>query len=380
MRGPNPTVQLTTFFLSAEIDLFSFDAPASVSVAADDFDAFQSAPAPAVVADPFAASNSGSSDFGNFNSAPAAFQFDAFGVQAQQQQPVNPMMGGNSNAFNAFGNNMPQQGMMNTMNGGGMMGGIQQSFPTQMAATSGGGDDDFGDFEDAVPAAAAISSSTKSDPLNKLISLDGLTKNTATKNKNPNMMNQPIAANQAAQQYLQFQQQAQAQGTPTLSMNPAMSFRGLDGLNKPMNFGVVHQSGPALPVMGGSNVTAGGSDMISMMGPGSVQGQTTPQQQQQQMGQMTAQQMMFAQQQMMAQQMMLQQQMQQGGMMPNQQAAMAMGGMTPQMGMQGGMNPQMGGINLQMGQQGMMNQGMGQQQFNNNNNNMMGGQPMGGWR
>jgi hypothetical protein len=368
-------------FVTAEIDLFSFDAPVSALAPADDhgFDAFQSAPAPAVVADPFAASNPGSSDFGNFNSAPQqaapVFQFDAFGAQTQQQQPVNPMMGGNTNAFNAFGNTMPQQGMINTMNGGGMMGGVQQSFPT-MPATSGGGDDDFGDFEDAVPAAAATSSSTKSDPLNKLISLDGLTKNTK-KDNSPHMMNQPIAANQAAQHYLQFQQQAQAQGTQTLSMNPAMSFRGLDGLNKPMDFGVVHQSGPPQPVMGGSNVTAGGADMISMMGPSAVQVQKPPQQQQQQMGQMTAQQMMFAQQQMMAQQMMAHQQMQQGGMMPNQQA-MAMGGMNPQMGMQGGMNPQMGGVNPQMGQQGMMNQGMGQQQFNNNN--MMGGQPMGGWR
>jgi len=381
-----------------EIDLFSFDTPASAPADAVDhgFDAFQSAPAPSAVVDPFALSTPGPNDFGNFNSAPqpaapAFQQFDAFATQTQQ--PINSMMAGSS-SFNAFGNTVSQQGMMNTMSGSGMMSGMQQIIPTTVAPAAGG-DDDFGDFENAAAPSQAVSSS--SDPLSKLISLDGLTKN--TKKEVPSMLHQPIAATPAAQQYLQYQQQAQAQGLQTLTMNPAMSFRGIDGLNKPVDFGVTPQSNHSngQVVMGGANVTAGGADMISMMAP-IPQQQPIPQQAQ--MGQMTPQQMMYVQQQMMAQQMMAQQQMQ-GGMMLNQQGMgmsmqsgmgnstqmgmnqQGMGGMNPQMNMQAGMNPQMSpmGASPQMGQmnqQGMMNQSMGHQQFGNNN--MMGGQPMGGWR
>lgn len=299
-------------------------------------------------------------------------------------------MGEGNTMLNTFGNNTPHQGMMNV---GGIMGGIEhQSIPVK----SIGGDDDFGDFENAATPATAVS--TSSDPLSKLISLDGLTKN--SKKDTRSMLHQPIAATPAAQQYLQYQQNAQTQGLQNLTMNPAMSFRGIDGLNRPTDFGVVPPSNltTGQPVMGGGNVTAGGADMISMMSPipqqnSAIQqmGQMTPQQ----MGQMTPQQMMFAQQQlmaqqMMAQQMMAQQQQMQSGMTPNQHGmgmsgsmgAYQMGGMNPQMGQMGGMNPQMGqmgGMNTQMDQQGK-NQGMGQQQPFGTNNNLMGGQPIGGWR
>ena len=313
-----------------------------------------------------------------------------------------------STTFNTFGNNIPQQGMMNVT---GTMGGMQQQQPVPVKST--GGDDDFGDFENAVTSAAAVS--TSSDPLSKLISLDGLTKN--TKKDTVNMLHQPIAATPAAQQYLQYQQNAQTQGLQNLTLNPAMSFRGIDGLNKPMDFGVVPPSNLAngQPVMGGGNVTAGGADMISMMSPIPQQNSSIQQMVQitpQQMGQMTPQQIMFAQQQMMAQQMMAQQMMaqqqmqMQSGMSQNQHGmgmsssmnVNQMGGMNPQMGQMGGMNPQMGqmgGTNPQMGQTGGMNpqtgqmgginthmnqQGMGQQQPFGTSNNMMGGQPMGGWR
>jgi hypothetical protein len=257
---------------------------------------------------------------------------------------------GLSGVTSAFGN-------MNV--GGGM--------PVQQATASI--DDDFGDFAAAnVSTPAVAKTMNSSDPMSKLINLDGLSKN-PSKNK-PTNMNQPIS-NQTGGQF--------QQNMPQGMQPPGMP----QGIQQP---GVV---------------SAGGSDAISsMMGPGAQ----PPVQQgiaQQQLGanpgmgmnpQMQQQQFMMNQG-MQGGNMMggIPQQTQQGGMMYGNQMGMQ-GGMNA-MGMQGGMQGhgmnQMGmqGVGMnQMGMQGVgMNQmGMPGQSMNMGMNNMnmgmqggMGGQQ---WR
>jgi hypothetical protein len=126
--------------------------------------------------------------------------------------------------------------------------------------------------------------------LSKLISLDGLAKNTSKQPSLTQRLNAPVVANQAAATYVQeqgFIQQSMEQGRRG---NPATSFAGLDGLG-----------GGGMSGMGGMNMmpsmslgtnpnvmgvgSAGGKDAISsLMDP---QAMVTPKpqpQQQQQMG------------------------------------------------------------------------------------------------
>mmetsp|Transcript_12851 Transcript_12851/g.18495 ORF Transcript_12851/g.18495 Transcript_12851/m.18495 type:complete len:269 (+) Transcript_12851:1-807(+) len=257
-------------------------------------------------------------------------------------------------------NNGVSMGGMNTMGNGAGMGGMTLSVSTPAAAN----DDDFGDFEDAAPKQASVAVST--DPLAKLISLDGLKKNPKKEDKTA----APIVFNSAAAQYL-YDKKSGIQAT-----NPAMSFQGIDGLNKvPTNFNVASTSNlqPGQSVMGGSGmlgagVAAGGADAIAMMGPQSVM----PQQQQKPVG-MQMQQGMQQMTPQMQQQMMM--------MMQQQQQQMRMQGMNNTMGgMQGGMgmaNPGMmqGGMGGMQGNMGGMQGGMpGNMGMMGGNMNGMGGQ------
>ena len=210
------------------MDLFSFDdAPAAAPAQPSNntFDAFQTAPAPAA-----------NDDFGDFQEiAPtSAVQFDAFGSSAA---PTSQL--GGFDAFGGSSNNMNQmqqnQGMianqqmgsnMNAMNDAfGSMGFQSQPMPAATSsapAAAAENDDDFGDFEDSAPTAAKASTRS-SDPLSKLISLDGLTKNV----KKVEKMNEPVVANDAAAHYMQEKQMNPQMGVPS---NP-MGFQGIDGFS-----------------------------------------------------------------------------------------------------------------------------------------------------
>ena len=172
-----------TLTCTTEVDLFSFDAPApapATSTGNDSFGDFQSTPAPAPAADDFAAfgelrAAGSSSGPDPFAAAPApapqpAASFDAFG-------PSNTAAGGMATMNNAFGN-------MNM--GGGMQ---QQSFAPAPEAAD---EDEFGDFGSA-PAPAAAVNVNPADPMSKLVSLDGLSKNV---NKN-SKLKQTVAFNDA---------------------------------------------------------------------------------------------------------------------------------------------------------------------------------------
>ena len=389
---------LTYFYAIAEVDLFSFDAPAEPApapVAADagfdafqsapasaadtGFDAFQSAPAPAPLVPPVA-----QDPFGDFigpavHAQPQNVQFDAFGNN-------NVMAAGSNNNMaamnNAFGNmNIQQQQTMT--NGGGMMGGMQQPMASANVMSGGSGmqpvtapanDDDFGDFEDASPSKATT---TSSDPLSKLISLDSLTKNPKKEDK----INEPIVATPAAANFVNQQQQIQQVHQST---NAAASFQGIDGLNKSSNLESkkpVSTRKAGQPVMGASD-GSGKTELIGMMSPEMMGQQQVPQQQ----NNLAMQQQLMMQQQMMLQQQRMMQQQQQMGMMNNQNMMMNPQMMTnpnmmnnPQMNyMQGGMSMH-GGMNTQ----GNMNymEGMGQPQGGNTMGGSMGGQTngTGGW-
>ena len=290
----------------------------------DEFGAFDSAPAASSGGDPFAQQQQQQS------SMPASGGFDAFGGG---MAAMNPNMGNNN-----MGNNMnPMMQLQTGMAGMNMMGGRsmqqQQQQQPNNANIMGGGtapqqprnsqnaaapadDDEFGAFEDAgaggggvTVTAVAGSSASSADPLNKLISLDGLTKNEPK--KKPNKPSEDVAAADPA---------ASGFGSGFDSM-------GGGAMNNTMVTG-----------MG----TSGGSSAIAMMDPammGLSSGQ--PQKQQQQP-----------------------QQQQQGGMgMGMQGGGGAMGGGMMGMGMQGGgamgstMNAMQGGGGA-MGSGGMMNNQM----------------------
>jgi hypothetical protein len=161
-----------------ELDLFSFDAAPAAGAPApaagfDSFDAFQAAPA---AAPPSAAAAAVDDDFGDFQQiAPvsSAMHFDAFG--AAPAAVAVP-------AFDAFGTAQttptPPMTMMNnsfgnmSMSARSAVANTAYGLPPSAAADS----DDFGDFEDADPVSFK-SAQKSSDPLSKLISLDGLSKN-----------------------------------------------------------------------------------------------------------------------------------------------------------------------------------------------------------
>ena len=317
---------------AAEVDLFGFDdVPSNTTTKTDtSFDAFQSAGTPTIAAPP-AASND---DFGDFQQiAPSsAMQFDAFGSSGPAPQQTSfdafgatptqlPVVAGNSmNTINdAFGNMNFQSAPAPT--------------PAALAPVATGDDDDFGDFADAEPSSAKTTV-TSSDPMSKLISLDGLSKNTKKEAKKE-------PSNFALQQQYGFQQQ--------------------------------HQNN-SQPVMG----TGQTGDI------GEVFGQLMANDQQAQKQQMMAQQMNQMNQ--------MSQQRQASAGMNMMGGNNMMGGMQGSMGQtnQMGMNPQMMGGQMMGGMQG---QGMGGMGMQNNVNNMqgmgnfnnmnqmgghMGGQQMGG--
>ncbi len=322
-----------------EVDLFGFDdVPTSTPAQADNsFDAFQSAGAPAAVA--VAAPPAANDDFGDFQQiAPSsAVQFDAFGSASAPQQA----------SFDAFGSAPSQppaavSNNMNTMNDAfGNMNFQSAPAAAMPAPPASGDDDDFGDFADAEPPAK--SNVTSSDPLSKLISLDGLSKNTKKEVKKEPSFNtaaptqygfqqqnnsQPVLGTgqtgdigEVFGQLMTNNQQAQAQQRMAQQMNQQM------------------QSNTGKNMMGGNNMMGG------MQGNQMGMQQMNPQ--------------------MMGGQMM-------GGMQGQGMGGMGMQGNTNNMqgmGMQSNMNMQ------GMGMQGNMNnmQGMGGM-----NMNQMGGQQMGG--
>ncbi len=130
----------------------------------DGFGAFQTTTTPAPIATVV------DDDFGAFVASKAS-QPDPFA--APVPQPVTA-------AFDAFGNNtvLPQSNPMggNINNMTNAFGNISmgQSQPLQVPST---GDDEFGDFADAAPKPSIVSNSNPSDPMAKLVSLDGLSKN-----------------------------------------------------------------------------------------------------------------------------------------------------------------------------------------------------------
>lgn len=294
------------------------------------------------------------------------------------------MMAGNNNMAgmnNAFGNMSMQQQQQPMMNGAAAMGGFQQPMSSgnvmaSQPAPAPANDDDFGDFEGASPSKAPA---TSSDPLSKLISLDGLSKNAKKEDK----INEPIVATPAAANYVNQQQQIQQVHKST---NAAASFQGLDGLNKPSNFdskAPMSNRTPGQPVMASGDAGKKTSELIGMMSP-QMMGTQQPQQMaqpQQQQANAAMQQQMAMQQMLLQQQMMQQQQMGMNNpnmaMNPQMQNQYMQGGMNPNM--QGGMNAFQGGMNPNM-QGGMNMQGMGQQGGNMMGGNM-GGQAngTGGW-
>jgi len=350
------TVAVAPAPAAPEVDLFGFDdVPTSTPAQADNsFDAFQSAgaPAPAAVAAPPAASD----DFGDFQQiAPSsAVQFDAFGsAPAPQQASFDAFGAAPSQPPAPVGNNM------NTMNDA--FGNMNfQSAPTPAATmpvpTASGDDDDFGDFADAEPSSAKTNV-TSSDPLSKLISLDGLSKNTKKEVKKE-------TSNFAAPQQYGFQQQNNSQ--PVMGVGQTGDIGEVFGqlitnnqqAQAQQRMG--QQMNPQMQPNAGMNMMGGNTNMMGGM----------------QANQMGMQQMSP---QMMGGQKMM------GGMQGQGMGGMGMPGNTNNMqgmGMQGNTNNMQG-----MGMQGNANnmQGMGMQGNMNNtqgmggmNMNQMGGQQMGG--
>ena len=392
-----------------EVDLFSFDdpAPAAAPSSNDDFAGFQSAGASSN--DPFGAPSAANDDFGDFASArQSTGAADPFASAPAQQQPTaafdafgggmmnnNNMMGGGGmnggmNSNNMMGGGMNNNMMNNNVMGGGMNSNVMGGGISMNNNMMGGGskpkpapaDDDFGDFAAAAPTKAAAPVSN--DPLSKLISLDGLAKNTKKEDK----LNQPIVVNQAAASYLQEKDKI-AESMKKGSKGNTMSFEGIDGLHKSsggMMMAPVSSMGMNPNVMG-----SGMSNIGSMMDP-AMMSQNQINQQQQGFGGMQQGNHFGG--------------MQQGGMQPGNQ----FGGMNPQMmknnmgggmmngggmqgNMQGGMMNQGGGMPGNMQGGSMMNQGGGgmqggmnqqqmfmmqQQMMNMQGGTMQGGGNMGG--
>lgn len=248
------------------IDLFSFDAPIQTE---DEFDSFQSGDVLSS-SDPFAApstsnqQNASFDAFGASSSQPHLVNsIDSFAVATMQQPQQHNEFASFSDPF-ANSNPIPNnQNMMST---------FANQRPTEFLPSVSKqkpnfalDDDEFGDF------AAATSSAPKSnnnlDPLSKLISLDGLSKN-SSKNSTEAKLNEPIIANPAAAAFVNEKDQIQAYVKKGAGGN-SMSFQGIDGLHKPpSNFG----SG-LMPIGTGfnSNVmgsgAAGNLDVISSLDP-----------------------------------------------------------------------------------------------------------------
>ena len=364
-----------SYILHTEPDLLGFDsapAPAApAEPASEEFGAFQatpSAPAPAAGGDDFA-------DFGALRAAPApAAANDPFATPSAAPQAAQPQQ----QSFDAFGTNntmgggMMQGGgmnngmaapMMNNNNNAGGMSNVANAFGNmnmaggvqpQQQQPAMAGDEDFGAFSAAKPSMSTPAvTMNSSDPMSKLINLDGLSKNPSAmkpqQKPQNNMMGNPMMGNQMGQNG--HHQPGKYFHAPLVAkLHPLLSLA-----KRHRCFYFFHISGV---------VSAGGSDAISsMMGPG-AQAQQMQQQRNSGMSQGS------------------------GGNMPggmnNMNQGMMNQGMMNQggMGMQGGMNNMnqgmggmQGGMMNQGGMQnGVMNQGMGM-------GNMQGG--MGGqqqWR
>eukprot|EP00584_Thalassiosira_punctigera_P001472 CAMPEP_0172531710 /NCGR_PEP_ID=MMETSP1067-20121228/4996_1 /TAXON_ID=265564 ORGANISM="Thalassiosira punctigera, Strain Tpunct2005C2" /NCGR_SAMPLE_ID=MMETSP1067 /ASSEMBLY_ACC=CAM_ASM_000444 /LENGTH=689 /DNA_ID=CAMNT_0013316113 /DNA_START=108 /DNA_END=2177 /DNA_ORIENTATION=- len=393
-----------------EVDLFGFDTPAPAEAADDSFDAFQTggpAPAPPTLAAPPAAAAS-NDDFGDFQQiAPtSAVQFDAFGsAPASQQQATFDAFGGAPSMMqqqqpmsamnNAFGN----MSMQNQQ--GQMMSPAPAAPPAVASAPAPAADnDDFGDFEGAAdPFSSAKSPEKSGDPLSKLISLDGLSKNVKKEAKSsagdqtnvggPGVFggggqNQPgfltmggppiLGTGQKGDVGEVFGQLLESGNQPAQGMT-AQQQQMIK--QRQSNMGGMSMNG------GGGMGMSGGSNMGMMGGQPMIQGMMGGQQQQQQ-GMMNNTMMMNSGGGMM------------GGQMP-QQGSMGMMGGQPQQGNMGmmGSQPQQGnmgmmGSGMGMGGQGGMMQGNnmmqqqqmgmmgGQGQMQQPQMNMMGGNAMGG--
>lgn len=365
-----------------QVDLFSFDAPAPAAQASattdDDFAGFQSASAPA--ADPFAAPSQPTQDFNAFGQQSQQQEFGAFAAAPMQQQSTDmfasgmqqtggvPMMNGASNVMgatpmNVMGGSNPMGGASNVM--GGSMPGNSMAAPA--AATTD--DEDFGDFAAAGNTTSDTPASTKPvDPMSKLISLDGLSKNSS---KSQDKLSEPIIANAAAASFVQEKDKIQASMQQGAKGN-SMSFAGIDGLSRPsgngmgmpmmsMNMTSVPMGGMNPSVMGAGSGTA---SAIGMLDPAMMQNNNT--------GMMNQQQGMMN-----------------GGMNPQQMMGNTSGMMNPGMQQQGFGNPQgmnnmgmynqsMGGMSGNQGMPMMQNPGMGG--FNNMQSGMGQNSQMGGFR
>jgi epsin len=345
-----------------ELDLFSFDvAPTTTSapIADHTFDAFGSS-SPAATATmvslpppsqhqqqmrPSVAVTT-HDDFGDFATASSAVQFDAFGSTAP---PATSTMA--QPTFDAFGSSPPPMATMN--NAFGNMSMSSSSGPTTMMNTTNstpvntavGGNDDFGDFEDADPFSNKTSQ-TSSDPLSKLISLDGLTKKPKKVEGKPDNgapidFSKPLGGMGGA-----------AMGDDKFEA-PLVLGTGKQGDIGEV-FGQLMESTPKTGMIVGQQQNNNGMGMTnSAGGMGGMGGQPMYPQMQMGMGQQGG--MMFNQGNMgmMGGNMTLQQQQQQM-MMMQQQMQMQGGMMQPQMGNMMGMN-MMGGTQNQPQQKNNMN-------------------------
>jgi hypothetical protein len=249
----------------------------------------------------------------------------------------NFMMGGSANVMGGNSNMMS-----GVMNGGSAMGSnaMNKTAASRPMAQKSDFDDDFGDFSAATGPAAAPASS--GNPVNKLISLDGLSRNS---DKKKDKLSEPIIANQAAATFVQEKEQIQ-QYVQQANKGSSMSFAGIDGLNKP-SFGglqpamMTSSMAPTMSMGMNPNVMGFGgasASTIGMLDPNAMKSASSAQPQ---LG------------------------MQQGMMMNPQMAMGGIGNGTTNAGMQSGMGgmgmqPSMGGMGMQPGMGGMgMQPGMG---------------------
>merc|ERR1712176_132209 len=256
-----------------EVDLFSFDTAAEPSTTKneDEFDAFTNARvAPAPADDDFG-------DFTGISPAPAV-STDLFGNmnaqgQAQNTKSLDPFASNNANvvtqnmqqmSLNTMSSNTNPAMMSNNISSNVNTGMMPNTMLSNMNATTMSNtmpsnvntafmfntmssnmntttmpisntatqnqpeSDDFGDFSGA---ASSKPSTVSSDPLSKLVNLDGLTK--TSKKEDP--INTPIIFNAAAAQANVNQVQPQVSSSTAIN---EMAFHGIDGIQKPIDLSI----------------------------------------------------------------------------------------------------------------------------------------------
>jgi len=257
-----------------EVDLFSFDATAETSTTKneDEFDAFTNArvaPAPA------------DDDFGDFTgtSTAPAVSTDLFGnvnsqVQTQKPESLDPFASNNTNvvtqnmqqmSLNTMSSNTNAAMMFNTSSTNTSTGMMPNTMLSNMNATPMSNSmpsnantafmsstmpsnmntitmpisntatqhqpesDDFGDFSGP---ASSKPPNVSSDPLSKLVNLDGLTKTS----KKDDPIHTPIIFNAAAAQANVNQGQPQVSSSTVIN---EMAFHGIDGIQKPIDLSIM---------------------------------------------------------------------------------------------------------------------------------------------